>query len=106
MFMKVFRKLPLSLRKDRAKVFQFAPLRMIFDVNLDLIRKARLVIGGHVVDSSVHKVYASTINSVASRILIKISAANNLDVMMGDIGNSYLNANNQEKFYTRSDTEF
>ena len=32
---------------------------MIFDVKQDLKRKARLVIGGHMVDSSGHEVYDS-----------------------------------------------
>ena len=50
MSMSVFRKLPSSLRKAKAKGYQFAPLRMIFDVKVDLRRKTRLVIGGHVVD--------------------------------------------------------
>ena len=69
---------------------------MIFDVNLDLRINARLVIGGHVVDSSGDKVYASTMKSVSSRILMKIAAANNLDAMTDDIFNAYLNANTQE----------
>ena len=61
---------------------------MIFDVKVDLRRKARLVIGGHVVDSSGHKVYTSTMNSVSARILIKTEVADNLDVMTGDICNA------------------
>ena len=56
MYMKVFRKIPSSLRKTRAKGFQFAPLRMIFDVKLNLIRKARIVIGGNIFDSYGHEV--------------------------------------------------
>ena len=66
----------------------------------------RLVIGGHVVDSSGNKVYLSTLKSVSARIRITIAAANNVDVMTGDIGNAYLNANTQEKIYTRAGTEF
>ena len=62
--MKVFSKLPSSLRKTRAEVFQFALLRMIFEVKVDLRRKERLVIEGHVVHSSGHKVYAIITNSV------------------------------------------
>ena len=88
MSMKVFRKLPLSLHKARAKGFQFNPLRMIFDVKVYLRRKARIVIGGYVVDSSGHKFYASTTKSVSYRILMTIAAINNLDVMTGDIGNA------------------
>ena len=106
MFMELFRKLPLLLRKAREKGFQFAPLRMIFDVKVDLRRKARLVIEGRAVDSSGHKVYASTMNFVSARILLKINAASNLDVMTGDIGNAYLNTNTEENIYTRAGAEF
>ena len=52
MSMYVFKKFPYSLRKEMGKGLQFAPLRMIFDVKVDLRRKARLVIGVHVVDST------------------------------------------------------
>ena len=95
MSMKVFNELPSSLRKARAKGFQFAPLRTIFDVKVYLRRKTRLVIGGHVVNSSGNEVYAYTMKSVSVRILMKIASANNLDAMPGDIGNSYLNANTE-----------
>ena len=44
MSMEVFKKSPSSLRKARAKGFQFAPLGMIFDVKVDLRRNSRLVI--------------------------------------------------------------
>ena len=97
----VFKKFPSSLRKARGKGFQFAPLRMIFDVKVDLRRKARLVIGGHVVDSTGHKVYASKTKSVSARVLMAIAATNDLDIMLGDIGNAYLHADIEEKFYTR-----
>ena len=79
---------------------------MIFDVKVDLRRKARLVIGGHVVDSTVHEVYVSTMKSVSARFLMTIAAANDLDVMVGDIGNAYLHADTEEKFYTRAGAEF
>ena len=106
MSMKVLRKLPSSLQNYRAKGYQFAPLLMIFDVKVDLRRKFRLVIGGHVVKSSGHEVYASTVNPVSSRILMKISAANNLYVIKGDINNAYINTNTQKKIYTRAGAEF
>ena len=98
----MFNKFLSSLHKARAKGFQFAPLSMIFDIKVDLRRKDRLVIGGHVVDSTGHEVYASTMKSVSARILMTIAAANNLEVMTGDIGNAYLNAETEEKIYTRA----
>ena len=88
MTMQVFRKLPLSQSKVRMKGFQFEPLRMIFDVKVDLRRKARIVIGVHIVNSSENKVYENTMKSVSARILMRIVSKNNLDVMTGDIGNA------------------
>ena len=43
--------------------------------------------------------------SVSARILMTISAANNLEVMTSDIGNAYLNANTEEIVYTCAGTE-
>ena len=106
MSMKVFRKLSSSMRKAREKGFRFAPLRVIFDVKVDLRRKARLVIGIHVVDYSGHEVYISTMKSVSASTLTTIAAANNLDAMTGDLVNAYLNANTQKNIYTRAGTEF
>ena len=96
MYMKVLRKIPSSLPMSSAEGFQFALLRMIFDVKVDLRINARLVIGCHVANSSGYEVYTSTMKSVSDRILMKIEAANNLYVMKGDIGNDYLNTNTQE----------
>ena len=93
MSMHVFRKLPSSLRKVREKGYQFAPLQTIFDVKLDLRRKVRLVIQGHVVNSYGHEVYASTMKYISARILMIITATNNLEVMTGDISNAYPNVN-------------
>ena len=73
---------------------------MIFDNEVDLRRKVRLVIGVHVVNSSGHEVYVSTMNSVSAIILMTIAAANDLDVIMGDIDNAYLNADTEEHIYT------
>ena len=70
---------------------------MIFDVKVDLRREDRLIIGGHVLDYLGHGVYSSTMKSFSDRILMIIVEANNLDVMTGDIGNAYLNANTEEK---------
>ena len=61
---------------------------MIFKIKVDLIRKARLVIGEHVVNSSRNEFYESTIKSVSDRTLMKIVAINNLDVMTGNICNA------------------
>ena len=104
MYMKVFKKLLLSLWKVSSKGYQFIPLRIVFDCRVDLRRKYRLVIGGHGINFSGHGVYASTTKSVSSRILKKIT--NNLNVMTGDISNTYINANTWENICTSAGTEF
>ena len=86
--------------------FQYAPLRMIFDVKQDLRRKARLVLGGHVIDASGHDTYASNMKGISARILMLIAAANDLLVLTGDIGNAYLYASTQEKIYCSTGPEF
>ena len=86
--------------------YQYAPLRMIFDVKQDLRRKARLVLGGHVIDASGHDTYASNMKGISARILMLIAAANDLLVLTGDIGNAYLYASTQEKIYCRTGPEF
>ena len=48
--MNIFKKLQYSLRKSIAGGYQFAPLRMILDVRVDLGRKSILIIGCHAVD--------------------------------------------------------
>ena len=106
MSMKAFEELPSSLRNAGTKGFQFAPLRTIFDVKVDLRRKSRLVIGGHDVDYSGHHFYASTMESVSARILMTIAAATHLYVVMGNIGIDYLNVNTGEKIYTHASPDF
>ena len=69
---------------------------MIFTVKPDLRRKARLVIGGHVIDSEGHSTYASTVKLQSVRLLNLIAKANGLKCLSGDIGNAYLNAKTDE----------
>ncbi len=86
--------------------YQEAPLRMIFAVKSDLRRKARLVAGGHKVDASGLASYSSVVRMESTRILNVIAKAQNLQVLAGDIGNAYLNANTKEKVYVRCGPEF
>ena len=58
----------LSLPKTKFEKkygWQYAPMRMIFDVKQQDFRyKDRLVVGGHVVDSNEYTTYSSTIKCV------------------------------------------
>jgi hypothetical protein len=86
--------------------YQFAKLRMIFDVKHDLRRKSRLVIGGHRVDASGHTVYSSVVQLSSVRLLNVIAKAQGLRCIAGDFGNAYLNAHTNEKVYVVCGPEF
>ncbi|MGH7955023.1 MAG: reverse transcriptase domain-containing protein [Gloeomargaritales cyanobacterium] len=87
--------------------YQYAPLRLIFTIKKeDLRHKARLVIGGHVVDASMYNSYASTVQALSLRLLLTVAAANDLDIATGDIGNAFLHADCKEKVYSRAGPEF
>ena len=82
------------------------PLLVIFDVNIDLSRKVRLGIWGQIFDSFRNEVYAITMELLSDRILLTTSAENGLEVIMGDIGNVYLNDKAQENIYMHKGPKF
>jgi hypothetical protein len=80
--------------------YQEAPLRVIFDIKPDLRKKARIVAGGHKVNAEGHSSYSSVVKLESIRLLNVIAKAQNLQVLAGDVGNAYLNADTKEKVYT------
>jgi hypothetical protein len=70
---------------------------MIFDVKMDLTRKARLVAGGHKTDPPKDSTYASVVSRDSVRIAFTVAALNRLDVLCADVQNAYLNAPTTEK---------
>jgi hypothetical protein len=65
---------------------------MVFDVNMDLTRKARFVAGGHMTDPPKDMTYASIKLRDSARIAFLIETLNTLDIMVADFQNAYLNA--------------
>lgn len=87
--------------------YQYAPLQMIFDVKQeDLRRKARLVAGGHVVESSMWESYSSVVQQRSIRLLETIALNEGLSFVTGDIGNAFVQADTKEKIYTIAGKEF
>ena len=70
---------------------------LIFDVKMDLTRKARYVAGGHLTDPPSSLTYASVVSREMFRIAFLIVALNDLKILAGDIQNAYLNAYTKEK---------
>jgi hypothetical protein len=87
--------------------WQYAPMHMIFDTKQqDLQHKARLVCGGHVIDELGHVTYSLTIKDILVRLLMIIATQNNLDMMVGDVGNAFPTAPCAEKIWTKAGPEF
>ena len=85
--------------------YQKITCHMIFDVKMDFSRKARFVAGGHRTEDPPFSTYASTVSRESVRIAFLMAALNNLDILMADIGNAYLNAPCMERVYFRGGKE-
>lgn len=82
------------------------PYHIIFDVKFNLTRKARLVAGGHRNKSvQSHSSYSSVASRDSVRICLLLAALNDLDVLMADIGNAYLNAPCKERVHVKCGPE-
>jgi hypothetical protein len=65
---------------------------MVYDVTIDLTRKARLVAGGHQSEILKESLYSSVVSRDSVRIALTIASLNNLNVLADDVNNVYLNA--------------
>jgi hypothetical protein len=57
---------PVKTRFKRSEGWQFAPMHMIFDVKADGRYKARLCVGGNVLDCDDYTTFSSTIQDISS----------------------------------------
>ena len=97
--------------KDDDKIppgYQEMTCHMIFDVKLGegFRRKARLVAGGHMIDTPAHMTYCSVVSRETVRIALVIAALHDLEVKTSDIQNAYLTAPCAEKVWTELGKEF
>ncbi len=65
---------------------------------MDVTMTARLVDGGHITDIPSVRTYSGVLSRDSVWIMFMIAALNDLDIMAGDIGNAYLNAETTERF--------
>eukprot|EP00957_Ditylum_brightwellii_P074748 5681214-Ditylum_brightwellii.AAC.1 len=66
---------------ERKDGWQYALMHMIFDIKHDLQRKAQFVVGSHVIDSSDHNIYSSTMKDILVRLMMLIAVKNNRGMM-------------------------
>ena len=78
---------------------------LIFDIKPDLIRKARYVAGGHLVEVD-DNTYSPVVHRDSVRILLLIAALNDLEVLVTNIQNAYLSAPARERVYIIAGPEF
>jgi Reverse transcriptase (RNA-dependent DNA polymerase) len=86
--------------------FKHVQLMMIFNIKMDFTRKARLLTRGDLTDTPPALTYSSVISRESVWIAFLIAALNDLDVLMFDMGNAYLNADTTEKLYCYAGKEF
>lgn len=94
--------------KARKKLvgYQRINCHMIFDVKMDLTRKARFVAGGHMTEPPESITYSSVVTRESVRIAFLMASVLGLDVCAADVTNAYLNAKCREKIYCVAGPEF
>eukprot|EP00957_Ditylum_brightwellii_P182646 13911948-Ditylum_brightwellii.AAC.1 len=86
--------------------WQYAPMHMIFAIKHDLCRKVRFVAGGHVIDSSEHTSYSSTIKDILVRLMMLVAAKYGLGMLSREIGNAFCTAPCAEKIRSEAGEQF
>ena len=86
--------------------YQYCRLNLIYDIKPDLTYKARLVCDGSQVDPRGLSTRATVVKNISVRLLDVIADAQHLEVMVGDIGNAFIQAHTKEKIFTRLGKEF
>jgi Reverse transcriptase (RNA-dependent DNA polymerase) len=80
---------------------------MVFGIKMEtLVRKARLVAGGHMTGEPETSSYSSVVTRESVRIGFLLAAVDGVRMLSCDIGNTYLNADTNEKVYTIAGPEF
>ena len=97
---------PVSTRFNRSEGWQFAPMHMVFDIKADGRYKARLCVGGNVLDCDDYTTFSSTIKDISIRLLMVIAAQNKLHTMTTDVANAFCTAPCMEKIWSTAGKEF
>ena len=74
-------------------------VHLVFDVKLDLTRKARLVADGHLTPDPADNTYAGVVSRETVRIALTYAALHGLDIKAADIMNAFVQAPMTEKYW-------
>ena len=81
-------------------------VHLIFDVKMDLTRKARLVADGHQTPDPLESTYAGVVSRESVHIAMTYTARMGINIWGADIQNVYLSAPTSEKFWIVCGPEF
>ena len=79
---------------------------LVFDVKMDLTRKARWVLDGHRTADPECSTYAGVVSRESVRIALTYAALNDIPVVAADIQNAYLQSPSSQKHYIICGEEF
>ena len=92
------------IEDDSAQVppgYGFVDTYFVFDIKMDLTRKARLVARGSMTEATKEETFASVVSRDTVRLFFLLAALNDLELLSCDIQNAYLAAPNKEKVWTK-----
>jgi hypothetical protein len=81
-------------------------VHMVYAVKHDGKHRARLIAGGHLMDTPIDSVYSSVVSLRGIRILAFLAELNELELWATDIGSAYLESYTKEKVYIIAGPEF
>ena len=84
----------------------FMNLHLVLNVKHDLHRKSRMVAGGHMMRATHEDAFSSAVSLKGMILCIFIAELNVLNIMVGDLGNVYLETYTREKIYFIAGPEF
>ncbi len=81
-------------------------VHLVFDIKLDLTRKARLVADGHLTPDPIDSRYAGVVSRETVRIAFTNAALHSLDLWAENIMNAFVQAPTAEKYWIECESEF
>ena len=86
--------------------FQQIRCHLVFDIKMEFIHKARLVLEGHTTEVTEMSNYSSVVSRESVHIAMVVTALNNLKIEAGEIQNAYLTASCLEKYTLSMDRNY
>ena len=91
-----------GLNKSTRKGYTHINVHMVYDIKKYGRRKAILVSGVHLTGPNNDTYYSSVVSLISMRMVMFIGELDGLEIHTGDIGNSYLEANTDERYFFTS----